>query len=166
MRWASLTGLITAALIGVILWRHLTLSFGDGTQEPNTSSRDMVGSGHKTGQSTRRPLQILSVYPQEDGVACPSTEVHVRFGLRGAMLEQGAMNTAAFSLALDGEDVTAETKMLGTMDSPQGHGELIYEPRATLPSGRHKATVTFPDPKPGDMRTYSWGFQVRSTACN
>ena len=78
----------------------------------------MVGSGHRTAQtapteSPRRPRQILSVFPQEDGVACPTTEVHVRFGLKGAMLEEGVMDMVAFSLALDDENVTAETKMLG-----------------------------------------------------
>ncbi len=170
MRWVTLTGLILAAVTGVILWRHLALSLGNGTQGPNSSSSDIATSGNETTrrspqESTERPLQILSVFPQEGGVACPTTEVYVRFRLEGAMLEEGVMDTAAFSLALDGEDVTAETKMLGTMDSPQSHGGLIYKPRATLPSGLHKATVTFPDPMLGRMRTYNWGFEVKRSAC-
>jgi hypothetical protein len=36
-------------------------------------------------------------------------EIGVRFMLRGEMLKDGEMDVAAFSLALDGEDVTAKT---------------------------------------------------------
>ena len=170
MRWVTLTGLILTAVTGVVLWRLLALSLGNGAQEPNASSSGTATSGNETARSspagsTGRPLPILSVFPQEDGIACPTAEVHVRFRLEGAMLEQGVMDTAAFSLALGGEDVTAKTKMLGTMDSPQSRGDLIYKPVDALSSGSHKATVTFPDPKLGYMRTYSWRFKAKRTAC-
>jgi hypothetical protein len=106
---------------------------------------------------------IISVIPEEEGVACPQTEVSAKFMLKGAMREDGEMDIAAFSLTLDGEDVTLQTKQRGTMDFPQSHGELIYESRNPLARGRHEVTVRFPDPQTGNRRIYTWVFDVKES---
>lgn len=167
MRWVAWTGLpLVTILIAAVVWRFLVASSSnDGSSRPK-SPENVVGSGHETSQTTptphaQRPAEILSVIPEEDSVTCPTTEVGARFMLKGAMLRDGEMDATAFSLALDGEDVTAETKLRGTMDFPQSHGDLVYEISEPLPPGRHEVTVWFPDAKTGDTRIYAWGFDVK-----
>ena len=80
MRWVSLTGLITAALIGVILWRHLALSLGDSTQEPNSSSNNTFGSQHRTAKPPRQrapnaPADIVHLSARSETVRAVLREV-------------------------------------------------------------------------------------------
>jgi hypothetical protein len=160
MRWR--------ALIGAFFWRSLAVSSSGGPQEPD-SPENVVSSGEETNQTTsasraRRPARIFAGFPKENGAVCPTAEVGAGFVLEGAMLKGGEMDQAAFLLALDGENITAQADVRGTMDFPQSQGTLLYRPKAPLSLGHHRATVSFPD-KTGEVHTYTWLFDVRDIPC-
>jgi hypothetical protein len=90
--------------------------------------------------------------------------VSVGFSLSGAMLKNGQMDVSAFSLTLDGRDVTPKTDVRGTMNFPQSRGVLFYKPGTPLSPGRHEARVTFPE-KTGNARVYTWSFGVTKASC-
>ena len=166
----ALVGLTLASvLIGALFWRSFAVSSGSGPQGPN-SPENVDNSGQETNQTTppssaQRPAQIVSVFPEEDSVVCPTAEVGAGFMLEGAMLKDGEMDLASFSLTLDGEDVTAETDFGGTMDFPQSQGKLFYRPGKALSLDRHEATVSFPDAETGERQTYAWTFDVQEISC-
>jgi hypothetical protein len=170
MRWVGLIGLtLVMVLIGLIYWRSLAVSSG-GTQEPH-SPENVVSSGgetHRTTPSTsqaQRPEEIVSVFPEENSTACPRTEISARFSLKGEMLKDGQMHTKAFSLILDGEDVTAKTDIRSTMDFPQSQGTIFYRSEKSLSLERHEATVAFPDAATGETQTYTWTFDAQEIGC-
>jgi hypothetical protein len=170
MRWVGLLGLTLAmVLIGLIYWRSLAVSSG-GTQEPH-SPENVVSSGgemHRTTPSTsqsQRPEEIVSVFPEENSTTCPRTEIGARFSLKAEMLKDGQMHTKAFSLILDGEDVTAKTDIRSTMDFPQSQGTIFYRSEKSLSLERHEATVAFPDAATGETQTYTWTFDAQEIGC-
>ena len=116
--------------------------FGGGSRRPPRSDK-----------YPRRPRRIFAVYPEEGSTASPVPEIGAGFFVHGVM-DEGAL-----LLALDDEDVTAETWVLSPMDHPQSHGTLLYRPKSPLSPGRHKASVSFPDAVDGRCR-YVWYFEV------
>jgi hypothetical protein len=170
MRWVALIGLtLVTVLVSVIFWRYLVVSSG-GTQEPH-SPENAVSSGgemHRTTPSTsqaQRPEEIVSVFPEENSTTCPRTEIGAQFSLKGEMLKDGQMHTKAFSLILDGEDVTAKTDIRSTMDFPQSQGTILYRSEKSLSLERHEATVAFLDAATGEPQTHNWTFDAQEIGC-
>jgi hypothetical protein len=152
--------MIRISQTGTMLWRFCAEAFGGGSQRPpRPHTPASPGRGSELAYP-RRPREILAVYPEAGSVAGPAPEISVRFLLYGAMLKDGAMDEGAFSLAIDGEDVTAKTSILSSMNHPQSHGTLLYRPTSRLPPGRHEASVFFPGGSGGRCR-YLWHFEVR-----
>jgi hypothetical protein len=171
MRWAALTLFtLVAVLVGMILWRSLAVSSGGGSQDPrsveNSVPSNQSPDPNRPSLSPQRPEEISAIFPEENGAACPETEVSVGFSLAGAMLKDGEVDPTVFSLALDGKDVTAETDIRGTMDFPQSQATLIYRAEKPLRPGRHESAVSFPSKEAGKTQTYVWAFRVQEGPCS
>jgi hypothetical protein len=111
-----------------------------------------------------RPPQIVSVTPAEDGLACSTPVVGARLSLADVARQDGGGDPGALGLALDGADVTAQSYILGTMDSPQSRVDLRFRPATPLPPGHHTAAISFPDAA-GETQMYVWGFEVQGNPC-
>ena len=168
MRWMALLALSAAlTLSGTSSWR---LVLGSQIADPKTrrhrkfclaSTRNGAGQLDSHGQ---RPPEIRQ--SSRGAQHCLSDVRGGRTGsLSGAMLENGQMDVSAFHLMLDGQDVTSKTNVRGTMDFPQSSGELFYKPDTPLSPGSHELG-SFPDKKTGDIRHYTWGFEVKKATCN
>ena len=165
MRWKVPAMLASALILGGAISCRSFSGSADGKPQDRRPPEAPTGSHQETDQtraelSPRRPQEISSVFPTENSIVRPTAEVGASFLLKGAMLKDGQIDTPAFSLALDGEDLTAELRFRGTMDFPQSHGTLSYRPGAPLSLGPHEATVSFPDER-GNPKTYSWAFDTQ-----
>ncbi|OCQ99934.1 hypothetical protein BCD64_02315 [Nostoc sp. MBR 210] len=103
-----------------------------------------------------RPPQILEVFPAEE-----STQTSVEFV--GVMLNfQLGENSAPTSMQLfvNEVDVTKESRMGGTRDSPSSNYVIRYTPSSLQP-GIHNAELRF-QTEVGTKQSYSWSFSIKS----
>ncbi|MDR7454728.1 MAG: hypothetical protein QN137_09675, partial [Armatimonadota bacterium] len=75
----------------------------------------------------------------------------------------GAFAPDRVALALDGRDVTRETRIAGTMDFPQGRAVLTYVPAAPLALGPHRAAIAFAGAARPER--FEWTFVVDDVPC-
>jgi hypothetical protein len=148
---------IVAGLIVVLVY---TFGSGESSQEP---------SGAASGNLPRRaspsgpPTEVTRIAPPHGARVCPRPEIAVDLRLTDALRKAGVLDLSKVRLALDGRDVTAEARVLGTMDFPQGRASLMYTPRRPLAPGLHRATLTIASV--AGPRAFAWTFTVAAIPC-
>ena len=116
--------------------------------------------GTPAGQT---PPEIAGVHPLDGSQTCPSPQVGVVLPLTDAMRRDGAFDRSTVQLTLDGNDVTGEAEVIGSMDYPQSRVSLLYTPATPLALGTHRAAFTFP--LAGGRNSFEWTFTVANIPC-
>lgn len=106
---------------------------------------------------TQRPSQIVKVSPDENAKLTNSeATVSARFEfLRGSR----PILPLSLKLLIDGVDVTEQSRIAATEDSPSSQGEILFKPSQPFSAGKHTAEVRFADDKDKQF-SYTWNFYV------
>jgi hypothetical protein len=74
---------------------------------------------------------------------CPRPTVMVALRLNDALRTRGAFDVSRVQLVLDRMDITGKTRIVGTLDYPQGTASLSYTPAKPLKAGPHRLMVRY-----------------------
>lgn len=150
---------ITGAAVivaGIVVTLAYVLGGGGGRRPSDAPSGDRANS-------PVLPAEVARVSPPHGARVCPRPEIAVDLLLTDALRKAGALDLSKVRLALDGRDVTADARVLGTTDFPQSRASLIYGPPGPLAPGLHRASLTIASA--AGPRSFGWTFTVDAVPC-
>lgn len=147
-----------AALVVAGIAVTLVYLFGGGGSE-----RPLASPSTDRLNSRILPAEVARVSPPHGARVCPRPEIVVDLLLSDALRRSGALDLSKVRLALDGRDITADARVLGTMDFPQSRASLMYTPRQPLAPGLHRALLTIASA--AGPRSFGWTFTVDEVPC-
>jgi hypothetical protein len=124
------------------------------------------GGGNPPVGTTPQPglsAEIAAFRPLDGSEVCSTPQLALALRLTEAMRKKGAFDPSTVILSLDGQDITQQSAILGTMDYPQSQVSITYKPKNALRAGMHQASFTYPSAN--GSKTLKWTFTVVSRPC-
>jgi hypothetical protein len=109
-------------------------------------------------QQAQRPIELVQVTPDEnDRLTNSKITVSARFEfLRG----RRPVLPRSLKLLIDGVDVTRQSRIAATEDTPSSQGEILYTPSQPFSVGQHTAEVRFANDQDKPF-SYTWNFYIQ-----
>jgi hypothetical protein len=108
--------------------------------------------------------EIVRLYPPEGGQVCLRPQIGVDLVLSDATRKDGSFDISTVTLTLDGNDVTKDAMVPGSLIYPQNQISVLYTPLTPLKAGTHQASFTYASAS--GKKTHAWTFTVADISCS